>query len=382
MDERALKFRVGVVVVAAAMITIILITLLGALPNPFKARYTLHIVFPEAPGVTVDTPVRKDGIQIGRVAKVELRDKGGVELTLKIDAKYRLRENEICRISTGSLITGDAVLEFIRSPNAPASTEYLSDGEYLTNGTVEANPFDVIANMEGKISAALSSVQSAGDEITVLAKNVNAVVGDNHQQQQLRDIILKANLALDGFTQAMDSIQTLLGDPQLQGQLRQGLEDLPKLFEDARNTLKQTRSTLTGFSRVSARAERNLANLEDFTAPLGERGEEISQNLASTVRNVDQLLSNLVQLSRSINSRDGTVGELIHNRDLYDRLNKTAKELELAIRKARPILNDVRVFTDKIARDPRQLGVKGALDRRPDGAGLKLPLGRRCTTER
>jgi phospholipid/cholesterol/gamma-HCH transport system substrate-binding protein len=35
----------------------------------------------------------------------------------------------------------------------------------------------------------------------------------------------------------------------------------------------------------------------------------------------------------------------------------------------RPIVDDVRVFTDKIARHPEQLGVRGALDRRP--AGIK-----------
>ena len=37
-------------------------------------------------------------------------------------------------------------------------------------------------------------------------------------------------------------------------------------------------------------------------------------------------------------------------------------------RELRPIVDDVRVFTDKIARHPEQLGVRGALDRRP---GLK-----------
>ncbi len=74
MDERVLRFRVGVVVVAAAIITIILITLLGAWPSPFTPRYTLHIVFPAAPGVNVDTPVRKSGIEIGRVSSLELRE--------------------------------------------------------------------------------------------------------------------------------------------------------------------------------------------------------------------------------------------------------------------------------------------------------------------
>src|SRR3990167_7638374 len=101
MDERDLRFRVGVVVVAAAIITIILITLLGAWPSPFTPRYTLHIVFPAAPGVTIDTPIRKSGIEIGRVANLELRETGGVLLTLKINSQYPLRFNEMCRISTG-----------------------------------------------------------------------------------------------------------------------------------------------------------------------------------------------------------------------------------------------------------------------------------------
>ena len=42
--------------------------------------------------------------------------------------------------------------------------------------------------------------------------------------------------------------------------------------------------------------------------------------------------------------------------------------LERISRELRPIINDVRVFSDKIARHPESLGVRGALDRRP---GLK-----------
>src|SRR6056297_473822 len=115
MDEQKLRFRVGVVVLAAAIITIILITLLGAWPSPFTPRYTVQVEFPNAPGVTIDTPVRKSGIQIGRVAALELLENGRVLLTLKIDARYRLQTDEVCRISTGSLVTGDAVVEWIQA---------------------------------------------------------------------------------------------------------------------------------------------------------------------------------------------------------------------------------------------------------------------------
>ena len=107
---------------------------------------------------------------------------------------------------------------------------------------------------------------------------------------------------------------------------------------------RKTRTTLDGFARVSVRAEQNLANLEEFTAPLGERGEMISQELMNTVKNVDELLTNLVELSRAINGKQGTIGQLIHNRELYDRLNHAAKQFEETSRKLTPIVNDVRSF--------------------------------------
>ena len=46
----------------------------------------------------------------------------------------------------------------------------------------------------------------------------------------------------------------------------------------------------------------------------------------------------------------------------------------LVVRRLEPIVNDVRVITDKVARDPAQMGVKGILDRRPPGPGQKFPV--------
>ncbi len=371
MDERVLRFRVGVVVVAAAIITIILITLLGAWPSPFKPRYTLHIVFPEAPGVTIDTPVRKSGIQIGRVSDVELKESGDVILTLKIDAKYPLRANEFCRITTGSLVTGDAILEFTRSDNPSLGTNILTDGEYLTNGTVESNPFQVLANMQDEIASTLNSIEGAGNEVTTLARSMNTLVGS--KEEELASIVDKTATALDSFNKAMLSIDSILGDTELKGKLRQSIEQVPDLLTQFKTTLSDFQTTLTKFNAVAARAEVNLANLEDFTAPLGERGEEISQNLSESIRHVNELLANAAELSEALRNKDGTIGQLINNPELYERLNQTLAEVELSVRKIQPILNDARIFTDKIARDPSQLGVKGALDKRYPGMGQKWP---------
>lgn len=379
MDERQLKFRVGVVVVAAAIITIILITLLGAWPSPFKSRYTVQIEFPSAPGVTIDTPVRKSGIQVGRVAGMELLDNGRVLLTVNIDSQYRLRTDQVCRISSGSLVTGDAILEWIRSDTAPEGPdEFIAEGDYLTNGQVATDPFKAIANLEEKIDLALTSIRDsstslgkAGEEVEKLAGGVNKILGS--KEGELESLVDQALAALRNFNTIMTDLQDITGDPTIKEKLRGTLDQLPDLFAEAQKTLGEVQNTLQQFNTVAVRAERNLANLEDFTAPLGERGEEISQNLVDSIRSVNELLTNLANLTQALSDDGGTIGQLITNPELYERVNRTVMEIERLVRKVEPILDDIRVVSDKVARDPAQMGVKGILDRRPLGAGQKYP---------
>ena len=90
MDERILKLRVGIVVLAAAIICGILIWRFGDIQLPGTSKYTIFINFTRAPGVTVGTPVRKSGISIGRVTNVELLEDGGVQVTADIEARRKI----------------------------------------------------------------------------------------------------------------------------------------------------------------------------------------------------------------------------------------------------------------------------------------------------
>ena len=73
MDERVVQFRVGAMVLATLLITLILVFLFGEGPEMFKGRLTIHMIFTEAPMVMENTPVKKSGVLIGRVTKVGRR---------------------------------------------------------------------------------------------------------------------------------------------------------------------------------------------------------------------------------------------------------------------------------------------------------------------
>jgi len=61
MDERILKFRVGIVVLTAIIVAGILIIQFGELQLPGTSKYTIYIDFQQAPGITRGNTVRGNG---------------------------------------------------------------------------------------------------------------------------------------------------------------------------------------------------------------------------------------------------------------------------------------------------------------------------------
>jgi phospholipid/cholesterol/gamma-HCH transport system substrate-binding protein len=369
MDDRVLRLRVGVVVLAAAMITAFLVARFGDLHLLGTGTYTVYVRFPNAPGVTPGTPVRRSGVQIGRVRELLLEtEPRGVRTELEIEDRYEVTNVDSVWIKSASVL-GDAVIEVVAPQTVPPTAARIDDGTLITNGRVASNPLETITNIEPNLQSALVSVERAGNSFQQAAENFNAAIGNN--QDQLPRVAQKAERALDQFGVAMTNLNTIFDDPQMRADLRKSLQDLPQTLNEFRTTLGKANDAFDSFKSTSDRASRNLENLENFTKPLGERGQQLVDNIDGSLANINELLEQLVVFADGLNSREGTLGRILHDDQLYLRLERTLTNFEDISAQVKPILADVRVFSDKIARDPRQLGLKGALDRRPLGAGGK-----------
>lgn len=394
MDDRVYRFRLGVVVAAAAAILVLLIMLMGDLPKPLTSRYDIYVNFPNAPGVSVGTPVRKAGITIGRVKDVQFLPEGdGVQLTLQIDGNRVIYDDEKCRISTASLL-GDAVVEFYRPvdrnplPGSDALQNTGAGGMDVTlvaqlqrrerqpigagdvlEGQVAPGPADVVVSLEDDMRRALGAVEIAAGKINMLAENFNVVVGEN--QDSIPRILQKVEHDLDQFDRTLTAVESLFGDEELQQRLKSSLRELPDAIADARTTMGTMRTSFEGFEKVVARADRNLDNLERFTGPLGERGPAIAENIESSMRNIDALFEQLVEFGERLNAKEGTLARFLDDEEMFDRVSRTVLNAEDLTRRLRPVVDNLTVASDKIARDPGILGIRGALDKRPVGQGTK-----------
>ena len=65
MNERVMRWGIGLFVLAALALLAALIVMFGSLPNYFKRVNLYTIRFVDAPGVAPGTPVRRSGVRIG-----------------------------------------------------------------------------------------------------------------------------------------------------------------------------------------------------------------------------------------------------------------------------------------------------------------------------
>lgn len=355
MNDRVMQFRVGVMVLATAIIAGILVVLFGDLPSLVQATYPLKMDFADARGVSQGTPVRKNGILVGRVATVTLNERGGVTVVADIDSYVPIYKDEQPRIA-GTLL-GDAEISLVPGRIVPPRQRLAKD-EVLT-GAVSRDPFEVFATLEPKFGATLDSLAEASASVTKLSTNLDRMfLGED---DKFENMVRKTEAALDNFSVAMNNINDVMGDPKAREKMKAAIEALPEVLADLRTTVQ-------GIGTTVDTADRNLRNLEGLTKPLGDRGGEMVAQIDRTIGRLDETLRQAALFTKALNESQGTLGKLVRDPQVYNDLAQAAQNVSKLTKDLRPIVDDVRVFTDKIARHPEQLGVRGALDRRP---GLK-----------
>jgi phospholipid/cholesterol/gamma-HCH transport system substrate-binding protein len=340
MDERIAQFRVGVMALATVLVLGILLLLFGNVRSIVGGSYTIYIKFRSAPGVSPDTPIRKSGIRIGRVKKVQFAPDNDVLITAAVDKGIELFTDEVVQIKAGFL--GNADLEFVPGSRQPPQRTKVQPGDMLL-GSLSVDPLQALANLEGNLNQAAGSLADAGDEISKLAKSVNALLDVN--DDKITRIVDETERTMKLFQKSLENVDDVIGDPKIKADLKQSLADMPQL-------LKDTRDAVTGIQHAVALADDNLKNIQTFTKSLDEQGEDIVNNFASSVQRLDTLLEQTNRFTRALNSREGSLGQMINNPDLYNNLSQAAENVNRLTRELQPILCNAKIFSDEIARHP------------------------------
>ncbi len=407
MDERIWQLRVGFMVLGIFLVAAILLFTFGRQESSifelFASKQVFHVQFREAPEVTPDTPALKSGIRIGRVTRVRLADEvtesehaldpdTGAVVTLEIDADRKVFSDEVCRIKRNLL--GDAVLEFVRAeaadvptappaPKAPDSEgpegaaakarRRLESGAWI-RGTVQADPIQVVGNLQEGLVDAITSVEQTSDEIRVFFHKVSGFMGPEEElaekQKNLKEIIAQAKASMKEMYQLAQSANDVIGDPEVRADIKEAVGQFPGVVRDARGTLNQMSHTFKSIDETVRGVNESLVNIQSFAQRLDEQGGSMIERLDRSSETLELLMGELLTLTTTLNTQEGTLGRLVRDPELYDNLNETVTNLKDLSRRMRPVIDNATILSDKLARHPELLGVSGALQRSSGTKGV------------
>lgn len=354
MTERQMEFRVGLFVLAATCVAGVMVFRFGELKEQLSPANEVTVHFRDATGLHGSSPVRMSGIQIGTVRDIQMDNKnGGVLVKIGIRPEYQLREGSQPRIISSLL--GDAVVDF--SPGV--GTPNLKPGVTIP-GIAASGPLEAVDRLEERVGTALDVIAQTGREWGRVGSNVNSAMQGADGQQMQR--VMQTTLAsLEEFTRTMraasktlQSAQGVLADTNTQNGLRETLDALPKLVNDTRGAIQAVRVTVQ-------RVDQNMQHLDTAMRPIAANSKPMAARLNNTLVNLESMTGELAQFSKLLRTRDGSIQRLVADPSLYRNMNATAASLAIFLKNAEPVLSDLRIFSDKIARHPELIGVRGAI---------------------
>jgi phospholipid/cholesterol/gamma-HCH transport system substrate-binding protein len=357
MDERVIQFRVGVTFLAAFLVAGILLVLLGKLPTLTGRTYDVQIIFSDATGVAESTPVRKSGILIGRVSHVELiNDDSQVLVTAKIQSDKSIYKNDECRV-TRNLISGDTALTFAPVPGKPGAGKQITLDEPL-----QGRPSNDPTGLKQELREPIETVNTTGKALAEASAKLGEAADEVKKfldSQTQKD----ARAVLRDSAKALGAIQKILGDEETQAKLTEAMKKLPDTLDSMNATFDATNQTLIKFTqrapdgktpveRLVSTVEMTEQTLRKFSQPAHEGELAPADQIAKAMENLNDITDLVRTITSRIEKGEGSLGALIQDRQLYDRLNRAAKNIEDVSYRLKPIVEDARVITDKIARHP------------------------------
>ncbi len=112
----------------------------------------------------------------------------------------------------------------------------------------------------------------------------------------------------------------------------------------------------------------NLQNIEGVTRPLAQHTTSIVTRLDRSLANMEVLTKELRLISVAASRSDGSFQKLMTDPSLYRNLERSSESLAILLRNLEPVVQNMKIFADKVARHPEVLGVGGVVN---PSSGLK-----------
>lgn len=179
---------------------------------------------------------------------------------------------------------------------------------------------EISSDLLGNVKMELKLGENIGDKMAV----GDTIMGGMQQglMNKAAEMVPQVQQMLPKLDSILVNVNTLITDPAVAGSLHNVETLTAQLTSVSKNLHQLTASLNQRMPTMMEKADKTLENVEGLTGQLNEI------DMAQTMQRVNTILENVQLLTATLNSSEGTAGLLMRDKELYNHLNATMRDLD------------------------------------------------------
>lgn len=341
MDQssNAIEVKVGALVLFALALLAGFVLVLGDFS--FSEGRHIHVRFEHAAGLKPGADVAIAGITVGRVSSINFdetdKQTGSTGPDVGVEATLRLNAEQADRVRKGS--------EFYIAKQGVLGESYVE----IVTPTLDTPPLEAGARVSGSAPPRINTLMSKAGQLldSLVSVLENPSAEDRALITRVSELVRRLNTLLgkhgDDLSATIDNVRSTSDkSDELLSSLNKAAGDgtqLAQLIDNATATSSQVRTLSRDVRRdydsivdPVRKTVENAVTISNIARDLSKSGrEDIRASLNSfrtSSENVESLTENADTLVQKLKQGEGTVGQLLQDREMYDDLREILRILK------------------------------------------------------
>lgn len=288
--------------------------------NPLKRSFTFETVYGNVMSLSKSSKVYINGYTVGSVLDVELNTDNLDEMVVSfnIEGDYKIPKSAIVEQVNNGLMGGKVLsISFDKQCNGEDCAQ---KGDRLQGRTV-----GLLGSMIGK-SEVTEYASAIGSEINTLVSKI----GTDEGEGAINQTVLELHKTMENMTKLTETTNRIMN--QSARNLTKTMENMASITGNLAESNTQITAMLQNFNHISAQLkDANVGNTITSTTNTLEEAKKAMTQLQGTITNADAAMNNLNSLMTKASTGDGTLAMLLNDKELYNNLESTSKNLSFLL---------------------------------------------------
>lgn len=315
----------GTVLLALTTLGFLIIIFGGSLGSIFAGE-KIHITFQtdRGDGISEGSAVKYLGTQVGNVSSVQLvldAVPNHVLIQAEIEKSKPLPDNLIALIKIPNFLGAGAIIELSVPPEGPSPQK-------LTNGSM--------------VHARYVGLGVLPEDFTSLATELKEAVSEFRKADLMGDFKVAVNNFNTQVTKAgqvMESIQAVLGDTAVQGDIKLAIAKFREASDNAAAVTSNFKTLSENLQTLPQNANDAITDIRSATADARgairnteTRINEVSKGLNDNLLKLATVMDDMKSISAKIDQGDGTLALLLNDPKLYEKIVAGTETIDLTVK--------------------------------------------------